>query len=296
MGTRYCSRRAASRGRPDAANQAGWAHSQERSGAFQHPRVRVAARAEMSMATVTGHFTEETVEVAQTRLYMLKGGTGNPLLVLHGVEGHEGWLAFHEALVEHATVHAPSHPGYGHTECPAWLATIPHQAVFYQWFLQEAGLPSVDLVGIGIGGWIAAQMAVMCPHRVRRLILVDAAGLRPREGEILDIFILFTEQPYTGYDPALQEQYPALRLTLPNRHYDPKIASDLYNRYHDEYQAADDVGFDGIMINEHYTAPFCMQASISITGTVLAKITRRCAPPRCSHTETQESADASDAA
>jgi alkanesulfonate monooxygenase SsuD/methylene tetrahydromethanopterin reductase-like flavin-dependent oxidoreductase (luciferase family) len=88
-------------------------------------------------------------------------------------------------------------------------------------------------------------------------------------------YYYFTEQPYTGYDPALQEQYPALRLNLPNTHYDPQIASDLYNRYHDEYQVADDVGFDGIMINEHHTAPFCMQASINITGTVLAKITRR---------------------
>jgi alkanesulfonate monooxygenase SsuD/methylene tetrahydromethanopterin reductase-like flavin-dependent oxidoreductase (luciferase family) len=88
-------------------------------------------------------------------------------------------------------------------------------------------------------------------------------------------YYYFTEQPYTGYNPDLQEQYPALRLTLPNSNYDPQIASDLYNRYHDEYQVADDVGFDGIMINEHHTAPFCMQASINITGTVLAKITRR---------------------
>ncbi len=88
-------------------------------------------------------------------------------------------------------------------------------------------------------------------------------------------YYYFTEQPYTGYDPAIQEQYPALRLNLPNRNYDSQIASDLYNRYHDEYQVADEVGFDGIMINEHHTAPFCMQASINITGAVLAKITRR---------------------
>src|SRR6185295_3726276 len=64
------------------------------------------------------------------------------------------------------------------------------------------------------------------------------------------------------------------RLTLPNSLFDPQIASDLYNRYHDEYQVADEAGFDGIMINEHHTAPFCMQASINITGTVLAKITQ----------------------
>jgi len=89
-------------------------------------------------------------------------------------------------------------------------------------------------------------------------------------------YYYFTEQPYTGYNPEVQGEYPSLRLTLPNSLFDPQIASDLYSRYHDEYQVADESGFDGIMINEHHTAPFCMQASINITGAVLAKITRRC--------------------
>jgi alkanesulfonate monooxygenase SsuD/methylene tetrahydromethanopterin reductase-like flavin-dependent oxidoreductase (luciferase family) len=88
-------------------------------------------------------------------------------------------------------------------------------------------------------------------------------------------YYYFTEQPYTGYDPELQKQYPALRLMMPNAHFDPEIGSQLYSRYHEEYAVADDVGFDGIMINEHHTAPFCMQASINITGAILAKITRR---------------------
>ncbi len=48
-------------------------------------------------------------------------------------------------------------------------------------------------------------------------------------------YYYFTEQPYTGYDPAVQEEHPALRLTLPNSLYDPRLASELYNRYHDEY-------------------------------------------------------------
>src|SRR5215831_2770183 len=142
------------------------------------------------MSISTRRFIEEAVEVAQSRLYLLKGGTGLPLLVLHGVEGHEGWLAFHEALADHATVYVPSHPGYGHTERPSWMESIAHQAVFYHWFLQEAGLQAVDLVGLGVGGWIAAQMAVMCQAPLRHLVLVDAAGIRPRQGDVVDIFVI----------------------------------------------------------------------------------------------------------
>src|SRR3979490_2966220 len=87
-------------------------------------------------------------------------------------------------------------------------------------------------------------------------------------------YYYFSEQPYTAYDPVIQDKYPSLRLTLPNSLFDPVVASDLYNRYHDEYQVVDEAGFDGIMINEHHTAPFRMQASITITGAILAKITR----------------------
>jgi pimeloyl-ACP methyl ester carboxylesterase len=131
----------------------------------------------------------QEVAVGGTALYVLKGGAGRPMLVLHGIEGHEGWLPFHAALAEHATVYAPSHPGFGHTPCPGWLSSVQHQAVFYNWFLQSAGLEAVDLVGIGVGGWIAAWMAVMCSASLRHLVLVDAAGVRPEHGEIHDVFV-----------------------------------------------------------------------------------------------------------
>lgn len=141
------------------------------------------------MTTSTTGYTEVQVKVADTELYLLKGGTGVPMLVLHGVEGFEGWLQFHSALAERATVYVPSHPGYGQTPCPEWLETIVHQAIFYHWFLQEQALGPVDVVGIGLGGWIAAQMAVMCPQQLRHLVLVDAAGIRPQQGEVFDLFI-----------------------------------------------------------------------------------------------------------
>ena len=142
------------------------------------------------MTTTSESYREERFAIAGTELYLLKGGEGRPLLVLHGVEGHEGWLPFHDALSAGAAVHVPAHPGYGETVRPDWLEAITHQAVFYHWFIEKSGLSGVDVVGFGIGGWIAAQMAIMCPQNIGRLVLVNAAGIRPKEGEILDIFII----------------------------------------------------------------------------------------------------------
>lgn len=164
------------------------------------------------MTPPTVQYNEERRPVATTELYLLKGGTGSPLLVLHGVEGHEGWLSFYDALAAHATVYAPAHPGFAQTPCPAWLETIGHQAVFYHWFLQQEALAPVDVIGIGIGGWMAAQMAVMCPHQLRHLVLVDAAGIRPQQREVLDIFILPWKQVIDRcfYDPQHCPEYQRL--------------------------------------------------------------------------------------
>jgi alkanesulfonate monooxygenase SsuD/methylene tetrahydromethanopterin reductase-like flavin-dependent oxidoreductase (luciferase family) len=88
-------------------------------------------------------------------------------------------------------------------------------------------------------------------------------------------YYYFSEQPYTGYDPALQEQHPALRLTLPNSHFDPKEGSRLYSERLEEYSYVEEVGFDGIMLNEHHTAPFCMSPRINIFAALLAAQTKR---------------------
>ena len=54
-------------------------------------------------------------------------------------------------------------------------------ARFYLWMIQELGLEGVTLVGHFLGGWIAAEMATMSPGSLGSLVLVDAAGVRPRK-------------------------------------------------------------------------------------------------------------------
>ena len=60
-----------------------------------------------------------------------------------------------------------------------------------------------------------------------------------------------------------------------NKHFDPVAGSRLYNEYLEHYMLAEEVGFDGIMLNEHHNAPFCMQAKANIFAAILAAMTKK---------------------
>ena len=70
------------------------------------------------------------------------------------------------------------------------MRNVRDVAVVYQWLLAERELTReagrVSVVGLGFGGWIAAEMATMAPRAFRRLVLVGAMGLKPERGEIAD--------------------------------------------------------------------------------------------------------------
>ena len=85
----------------------------------------------------------------------------------------------------------------------------------------------------------------------------------------------FSEFPYHEYPEEEAEKYPSLRLTFPNTHFDPNTATDLFKRYFDECQYADELGYHGIMGNEHHTTPSCMNASCNLTAAILARITKQ---------------------
>jgi pimeloyl-ACP methyl ester carboxylesterase len=131
----------------------------------------------------------KSVSVGGSRIQYLTGGSGQPLVWLHGAEGNLGWLRIHDDLARNLRVFVPTHPGFANSERPPWLESFVDLARFYLWILQELGLNRVTFAGHFIGGWLAAEIAVMSPLIVERLILIDAAGVRPRHTEITDIFL-----------------------------------------------------------------------------------------------------------
>jgi pimeloyl-ACP methyl ester carboxylesterase len=142
------------------------------------------------MATHAPTWTAETVSIAGSGLHVAHAGSGPPLLVLHHDIGSPDRLPFYDALARAFTTLVPSHPGYGASERPAWLRSVRDVAVVYQWLLAERRLTDVTLVGLGFGGWIAAEMATMAPRGFRRVILVGAMGIKPERGEIADQALL----------------------------------------------------------------------------------------------------------
>src|SRR5215469_614506 len=134
-------------------------------------------------------FERKFVTVGGARIEYFTGGSGAPLVWLHGSEGNLGWLPLHDELARSFTVFVPTHPGFAGSERPPWLESLIDLARFYLWILQDLGIARATFAGHFIGAWLAAEIAVMCPQLVERLILIDAAGVRPREGEITDIFL-----------------------------------------------------------------------------------------------------------
>jgi pimeloyl-ACP methyl ester carboxylesterase len=136
------------------------------------------------MADVT--WTSETVPIAGAALHVARAGSGTPLLLLHHDIGTLERLPFYDALARQFTVLIPSHPGYDKSERPAWMRNVRDVAAVHQWLLAQRGLTDVSVVGLGFGGWIAAEMATMAPRAFKKLVLVGAMGIKPERGEIAD--------------------------------------------------------------------------------------------------------------
>ncbi len=142
------------------------------------------------MTTAEQTWTESTAEVAGLSVRYLQGGSGPNAVVLHHSSGNLGWVPFHEALAQSFTVTVPDLPGYGQSERPVWARDPRDIAILINRFLAQVAPEGATLVGLGFGGFIAAELATMNQERLGSLVLVGAAGLQPEEGELLDQMLI----------------------------------------------------------------------------------------------------------
>ena len=133
-------------------------------------------------------------------------GEGQPFLLLHGGGGPDTTARFGERLASsgHLRVLNPIHPGFGGTPRPETLHTVGGLAAVYAALLDQLGLDGVTVAGNSIGGWIAAEMAILNSPRISRVILIDAVGIEVPEHPPADFFSLRMDQvfPLSFHNPA----------------------------------------------------------------------------------------------
>jgi pimeloyl-ACP methyl ester carboxylesterase len=133
------------------------------------------------------------IDVAGRQTQLLRAGSGEPLVYLHSAIGETRWLPFHQELSRHFEVFAPAHPGFaasaGYEEIDGMEDVVFH----YLDLFETLGLERCNLVGVSLGGWIAAEFAVRYPERIEKLVLVNAAGLWLDEAPIPDFFTKLTD-------------------------------------------------------------------------------------------------------
>jgi pimeloyl-ACP methyl ester carboxylesterase len=186
-------------------------------------------------------FEQSFVEVDGCKVHLRRGGTGDPLLFLHGASGAPVVLPFMEKLAQRFDVLVPEHPGYGKSDEPEWLENIHDMAYFYLDFIKELGLKNLTLVGSSMGGWMAMEIAVRDTSRLKSLVLVSPAGIAAPGVRPADIFLLPPEELIRNLfvDQKLAEARLAapedVDISLKNRHTTARLAWEP--RLHDPHLA-----------------------------------------------------------
>jgi pimeloyl-ACP methyl ester carboxylesterase len=131
-------------------------------------------------------WVETTISVGDAPIATIRGGSGQPLLVLHDELGYPGWMSWNQELARHRELIIPLQPGYGRTPKIDWVMDYRDLGGLYARMAREQGWTPLDVIGFSAGGYVAAEMAAAAPEIFKSVTLVAPLGCRPLEGEIFD--------------------------------------------------------------------------------------------------------------
>jgi pimeloyl-ACP methyl ester carboxylesterase len=133
--------------------------------------------------------TNEKIRLASGRSWrVFGGGTGAPLLWLHGPRGVAAADPLLMALAAQHRIIAPLAPGFDDLEELGEIDTIHEVALDYDDLLRALKLPALPIVGHSFGGMIAAELAAHFPDRAARLVLIAPVGLWNDAYPVADLF------------------------------------------------------------------------------------------------------------
>jgi len=159
--------------------------------------------------------------IAGKKTQLTIGGEGPPLLYLHSAGGETEWMPFHEQLAMHFTVYLPAHPGFADSKGLEQVRDIYDYAWHYVDLIQELKLGPMPIVGFSLGGWTGVELAILRPNLVKKLVIVNAAGVRVPEAPMGELFIddLSKLRQLLFFD----QNDPSIPLAMPQSLDDPRI-------------------------------------------------------------------------
>jgi pimeloyl-ACP methyl ester carboxylesterase len=132
-----------------------------------------------------------SIVVNNVRVELIERGSGKPLLFLHPEIGIEPVSPVLDQLASRTRVLAPVHPGFGRSEQPRSFDTVDDLAYFYLDLLEHLDLRQIIVVGVSLGGWIAAEIAIKSSERLSHLVLANAVGIKVGDRETRDIVDIY---------------------------------------------------------------------------------------------------------
>jgi pimeloyl-ACP methyl ester carboxylesterase len=128
---------------------------------------------------------EERIDVRGKSTQVLIGGSGPPLLYLHSAGGEVAWLPFFDLLAERFELFVPAHPGFAYSEGLEEIDSMEDLVLHYTDLIDVLGIDRPALVGLSLGGWLAAEFATRYCERISALVMIAPVGIRP---PVADIF------------------------------------------------------------------------------------------------------------
>jgi pimeloyl-ACP methyl ester carboxylesterase len=167
---------------------------------------------------------EAFVQLPAGRMHYHDGGRGKEVVLLvhgFGLGALETWEYQVPYLAPRYRVVAPDLYWFGQSTPVRPIETAAEQADAIVELLDKLGIRKAHVVGISFGGYVSLQLALRHPDRVERLVLVDAAGLRPtpREQRTISAHFDDAEDVARVLVPA---DVPALRRFLGKLFYRPR--------------------------------------------------------------------------
>ena len=138
--------------------------------------------------------TRSTLDVSGRGVTLVRGGSGAPLLYLHGlcdvhaVGAAEPWTPFLSRLATGFDVYAPALPGYDGSTGVEEFDDVEDYVWHLVDLLHALGVDRVAVVGHSLGGWFATELALRRPELLERLVLLDPLGVHVRGVEVPPFF------------------------------------------------------------------------------------------------------------